>query len=540
MKTLLIGINSKYIHPAMGVFQIYANSTTPCEYKEFTIKDDLKSILDYINNKQFDLLGFSVYIWNTSFIQTIISYLTHVNTIVLGGPEASYGYSDFLRFPNVHYIIKDEGEEAFNLLIESLQTNKDLNNIPNLYYRKNNAFIFTFSKNANIKKIKYDYSLIKDFKNRVLYLEASRGCCFKCAYCLASLEKGIRYLDLNAVQNHILYALQKGARVIKFLDRSFNIKQEFMRSILKFIQEKDNYYTSYQFEIVGDQLDNQTIELIKTIRKGLIRFEIGIQSLNPKTTKAVNRTQNIDKLINNINTIRNNIVLHLDLIAGLPYEDKTSFINTFNKTFMIFADELQLGFLKELRGTQISITKDIHEYIFSSTPPYEVIENKYITSEELNEIRLVEAGLNKFYNSSNFPKTNSYLFNELNLNPYYTFLNLTKYIGIQKINKLQIADSTSKFYDFLSTIIEDKSYLLYLIKQDYLFKFKMRPKIFWAQQITRAKRGEMYAKYIKKYPHLTLDILYRYAHLEVFQNQSFIVIYKPAREILYLNIKEKA
>lgn len=534
MKTLLIGINSKYIHPAMGVFQIYTNSSSPCEYKEFTIKDDQNTILDYINSSDFDILGFSVYIWNIEFIQTIISNLNHINTIILGGPEASYRPNDFLKYDNVKYIIKDEGEEAFNKLINELSTSHNYDNVPNLYYRNNNNFIYTYSRNPNIKNIKYDYSLIKDFKNRVVYLEASRGCCFKCAYCLASLEKGIRYLDFEEVKQNILFVLDKGARVIKFLDRSFNIKQDLMRSIIKFIQENDNQYTTYQFEIVGDQLDQETICLLQTVRRGLIRFEIGIQSLNPKTTRAVNRRQNLDKLISNINEIKDNIILHVDLIAGLPYEDLSSFINTFNNTFSLFADEVQLGFLKELQGTSISLTKDIHEYKFMHNPPYEVIENKYISAEELDEIRLVEASLNKFYNSNNIPKTMEYLFKNLKLNPYNTFLNLTNFIGNESLNKLQYDEVTNKFYEYFIDIVPDKDYLLYLIKQDYLFKFNLKPKFFWNPSITREERSKIYNLFIDKYPTLTIDNLYRYAHLEKYNNQYFIITYKPNKQIYFL------
>lgn len=534
MKTLLIGINSKYIHPAMGVFQIYTNSNTPCSYKEFTIKDNIETILNFIKNETFDILGFSVYIWNINFIHAIISRLGHLDTIILGGPEASYRPEDFLKYKNVYYIIKDEGEEAFNHLITELNTSKNFNNVPNLYFKVDYKFQFTYSKNPNIKNIKYDYSLIKDFKNRVVYLEASRGCCFKCSYCLASLEKGIRYLDLELVLSNIKYALANGARVIKFLDRSFNIKQELMRKIIEFIIDNDNNYSSYQFEIVGDKLDKQTIDLLKTVRKGLIRFEIGIQSLNPKTTRAVNRRQNLDILIKNIKEIKDNIVLHLDLIAGLPYENLDSFKSTFNETFKLFADELQLGFLKELKGTFISLTKDIHEYNFSPNPPYEIIDNKYISQIDLEIIRFVEAALNKFYNSSNFKRTMDYLFNKLNLDPYDTFLLITKHIGINNLNKYQFDVITNLLYQALADIVDDKEYFLSLIKQDYLLKFCNRPKLFWKQTITREERNEVYKKFIQKYEFLSIEDLYRYAQLEKYNSKYFLITYKPTKKLLFL------
>lgn len=537
MKTLLIGINSKYIHPAMGVHQIYVNSKTDCSFREFTIKDNINNIINYINNQSFDILGFSVYIWNINIIKTIISHLSSDIKIILGGPEASYRPNDFLQFPNVLYIIKDEGEAAFNKLINNLDNNLSLDNVPNLYYRINNSFKFTFSQNPNIKSIKHDYSLIGDFKNRIVYLEASRGCCFKCAYCLASLEKSIRYFDFETVKEEILYVMNNGAKSIKFLDRSFNIKQEQMRNIIKFIQENDNNYSDFQFEIVGDMLDEETISLLKTVRKGLIRFEIGIQSMNRIVTRAVNRRQNIEILKENVLKIRDNIVLHLDLIAGLPYEDKESFIRTFNETFSLRPDELQLGFLKELQGTQISLTKDLHEYHFSNEPPYEVIFNKYISKEELDEIRLVEAGLEKFYNSSNFPRTISYLFDELKLNPYYTFLEIIKYIDIEILNKIQFDVLTKRLYESLINLNLnlDKEKLFSTIKQDYLLKTNIRPKIFWDTKITREERNEIYQSFNKKYPSLSLDLLYRYGHLEKYKNNYFLILYQPKKEIYFLN-----
>lgn len=534
MKTLIIGINSKYIHPAMGAFQIYTNSIHPIELKEFTIKDNKENIIEFINKQDFDILAFSVYIWNISFIHSIISELKHIKTIILGGPEASYRPNDFLKYPNVQYIIKDEGEEAFNKLISELKGNKDFSKVPNLYYKDGNQYKFTYPKKPNIKNIKYDYSLIKDFKNRVVYLEASRGCCFRCAYCLASLEKTIRYLDFDLVKEHILFALKNGARVIKFLDRSFNINVNYTEAIIKFLKEHNNNYTVYQFEVVGDLLDKKIIELLKTVRRGQIRFEIGIQSLNETVTRAVNRTQNLFKLIENINAIKDNIIIHLDLIAGLPYEDKASFINTFNKTFEIFPDELQLGFLKELQGTEISLTKDIHEYIFEPNPPYEVIENKYISSKELDEIRLVESGLNKFYNSGNYPRTINYLFKELKLDPYHTFLKIVNFIGKTNLNKLQFDEVTIRFYYSLIDLVPNPEYLFFIIKQDYLSKFNIRPKIFWMQTISRKERKIIYEKFISEYPNLNIDTLYRYGHLEKYNNTYFLIIYNAQKAIYIL------
>ena len=185
----------------------------------------------------------------------------------------------------------------------------------------------------------------------------------------------------------------------------------------------------------------------------------------------------------------------------------------------------------------ISITKDTHEYIFEPSPPYEVIENKYISKAELDEIRLVEESLNKFYNSNNFPKTMNYLFNTLKLNPYNTFLNLTKFINLDKINKLQFDEVTSKFYEYFIENVPNKDYLLYLIKQDYLFKFNLKPKFFWKSEISREERKYIYNMFVETYPQLSLDSLYRYAHLERYNNEYFIIIYKPKKELFYIENK---
>lgn len=537
MKTLLIGINSKYIHPAMGIYQIYANSKFSVSYCEFTVKDKIQSIIDFINKENYDLLGFSVYIWNTEIIEKIIGSLSEKYLIILGGPEASYRYQDFFTFNNVRYIIKGEGEEAFNKLIDMLVNNKSITTVPNLYYRTKTGFKYTFSKAPVINKIRHDLTLIKDFKNRYAYLESSRGCCFNCSYCLASLERTIRYFPIDKVIAEINYLLNQKTKTIKFLDRSFNINQNRMREILRYIIENDNQYTVYQFEIVGDYFEKETIALIKTIRKGLIRFEIGIQSTNPTVNKAINRQQNFEEIKKNIALIKNNIVIHVDLIAGLPYENHQSFIKTFNDTYLLDVEEIQLGFLKELKGTKISATKAAHEYLFNDKPPYQVIKNKYITGNELTELSDVEAVLNKYHNTGNFRRTLSYLFKEKQLNPYYTFLKISQYIAGTKINSYQHWQIAQILYLSLKKEIKEEQRLLFLIKQDYLLKDNIRPKIWWDPIISKKEKANLFLLFIDKYPELNLNILYRYSQLERYHNQYFLITYKPKKHY-FLNLKQ--
>lgn len=531
MKRVLVGINSKYIHPAFGAHQIKANCAYDIDLIEFTIKDDLNKIISILLN--YDFIAISTYIWNIETVKKIITNELLENKIItLGGPEASFQFDNLFKNKNVKYIIKGEGEESFNELLSYLEHNDSIDKVSNLYYiDKDNDIKYTFDRLPNIKTIKHDYSLVKDFNNKICYLESSRGCYFNCSYCLASLEKPVRFFPLEEVKSNLKFLLSKNAKIIKFLDRSFNVNQERMLEILKFINENDNGYTTFQFEIVGDMLSDKVIEYIQTMRKKFIRFEIGIQSTNEKTIQAILRHQNFEKLKNNIEQIKDHIVIHTDLICGLPYEDKETFKKSFNETFLLFTEELQLGFLKELKGTHISKNKDKYHYIFQNESPYEIISNDFISSKEINEVKLVEKSLDKFYNPGFFKKTFSYIFKEVKLDPYETFKNITLYIEkTNDFSKLQYDEITRLLYESIVLIAGEKENfckekLLFLIKQDYLMKNKIKPKIWWNTDITRKERSLIFDMFIKAYPSLTKDILYKYSRLEKYKNEYFLITY---------------
>ena len=525
MKTLLVSINSKYIHPGIGVHQLYTNSKHDCDFVEFTIKDDINKIISYINNYESDVLGFSVYIWNIEFIKKIIPNI-HNKVIFLGGPEASYNTK--LLSDKIKYIIKGEGEESFNELVDYLKGYISIDKVSNLYYFDNNdnTIKYTYNKLPDLNNIKHDLSLIKDYKNRICYLESSRGCYFNCSYCLASTEKPVRFFPLDEVKANILFLLKNNAKIIKFLDRSFNINKKYTLEILNFIKENDNGITTFQFEVVGDHFDPEVIDLINSLRPKMVRFEIGIQTTNPITTKAILRKQDFSLLRENINKIKDNIVIHTDLIAGLPYEDLSSFKKSFNETFLLFTEELQLGFLKELKGTHISLTKDIHNYIFEETSPFEVVSNKYITSVELQVIKYVELGVDRFYNRGEFPRLMKYLFETLKLDPFDTFYKTLKDMTKDgPLSKHQFPELTKLLYESLSSIVPNQDELLYIIKQDYLTKLKLKPKIFWDYNITKPERKIVYEYVSNKY-NVNINDLYNQAHVERYNNKYFIVDYK--------------
>ena len=532
MKTLLVGINSKYIHPSMGVFQLYSNSKYDTDYIEFTIKDDVNYIIDYLNNYNCEVIGLSVYIWNIETIKTIISRINQNNnkTIFLGGPEASFNLN-LLNSESIKYIIKGEGEESFNELIEYLMDKRPLNQVSNLFYKDSqNLVSYTFSKLPDLYHIKHDLSLIKDYENRICYLESSRGCYFNCSYCLASTEKPVRFFPLDEVKTNLLFLLEHNAKIIKFLDRSFNINKEYTKEILTFIRDRDNGYTTFQFEVVGDTLDKDIIKIINSLRPKMIRFEIGIQTTNPIVTKAIRRTQNFNKLRDNILKIKDNIVIHTDLIAGLPFETLESFKKSFNDTFLLFTEELQLGFLKELKGTFISETKNLYNYKFEETSPYEVIENKYINKSELEIIKFVEIGVDRFYNRGENKRLMDYLFNTLKLDPFDTFYEVIKEMTNNDLtnnvlSKYQVADLNLLLYNTLKSYVPDQELLMFIIKMDYLSRSKIKPKIFWVNKITREERKEIYSILSEK-EQIDINELYNYGYIDCLGKTYFIINYK--------------
>jgi integrase len=486
MKAYLVAINSKYIHPAMGVFSLVSNSNYPVIYDEFTIKDKKEKIINAILEKEYDVLGFSVYIWNATLIKEILIDLKNKGfnkPIFIGGPETYFKSELYLKEYNVSYSINNEGEESFNELMDYLSGIISIEEVSNLYYLKDNTLTFTYTKLPDINKIKTDLTLIKDFKNRIVYLESSRGCPFKCSYCMASLEDKVRFFPIEKVKTEIKFLLDNNCRVIKFLDRSFNVNKEYMLDILRFIKDNDNGITVFQFEIVGDLLSKDIIDYInQNIRKGMLRFEIGIQSLNDMTTKAVCRRQDFDKLKTNIQLLKDTVTLHLDLIAGLPYENLSSFKKSFNDSYLLMGEELQLGFLKELKGTKISNEKDDHDYDFDINPPYEIISNKYLNKEELDIIRKVERALEKYHNKGCYKNSMEYLFIKNNLDPFDTFLKLTNQSN-KELKYLNDDESFSYLFHTLKDGLNEKTIKDILIVLKMILKFGVKNNMLKYNQI---------------------------------------------------------
>lgn len=530
MKALLIGINTKYIHPAIALYQLRANTSYDVDILEFNIKNPIEmiknKIFSFLSRHNCQLIGFSCYLWNIENILILCSVIKQnfPTKIMLGGPEVAYDAKYFLsKYPFIDFVTKAEGEDSFHELLEYLDNKRNLENVCNLCYILNNQYHENLIKVCNLNKIKLATLMTKDLENQVIYLESSRGCPYHCSYCTASLDNHVRFFPLESILNILSQLMKKKAKTVKFLDRTFNANKTYMLSILDHIN-KNNICTTFQFEIVMDKLDDETINFVNNLNYKFIRFEVGIQTINDEINHHVNRTQNIYKIRDNIIKLQNadKVDIHVDLIAGLPGETKDSFKRSFNFTFLLKCKEVQLGFLKFLRGTKLLDEVDKYNYVYNDTPPYEIISNNTISKLELDEIRRVEKGLNCYYNSGRFKSTFNFLFNNEIITDYYDFF-LKLYKGLS--NKQLIDSFTHLDTYFYKNFPSYYDALHFNLIQDYLMINKVKPKKWWKESLSKKDKQKLYSQITKIIPSANLDILYTHSTIITFKNYIFLIIY---------------
>ncbi len=537
MKTLLVSINAKYIHTNNAVRLLKANSDFPIDIIDFTIKDNIETIISSITTQAYDVIGFSLYIWNINMFHEILEKFPTCNTkIVLGGPEVSYEYKSLLNNKKVSYIIKGEGELSFNQLLHSLSNKQSPKHIDGIAYKDGETIIDNPLKEVmDLSDLKAPYYFEEDIKhipNRIAYIESSRGCPYKCSYCLSSLEKKVRYFKVEYVIKAIDYLMAKGVKTIKFLDRTFNANRNTLRILDYIIKTKGN--TVFQFEITGDTLDPAIIDYLNEhAPKGLIRFEIGIQSTNQVTNLLVDRIQDNKALFHNIKQIQKGkiIDLHLDLIAGLPKEHKDSFINTFNEVFMLNAKELQLGFLKMLKGTKIRRESSKYNYVFHQHAPYEIISNDDLSAEDIREIKLVEEMLDIFHNKGHFGENMLDYINHYT-SPYQFFLDIGRHFITNNIpfKGYQIQD----LYETVISFINNEQ-VTYKLLKDYLQRSKIKPKVFWNSTITKETKHNLFNT-ISSSHNISKDELFKHTVCIESPFEYTVAYYKNLSATLY-NIK---
>ncbi|MDF2698702.1 MAG: Fe-S oxidoreductase [Haloplasmataceae bacterium] len=556
MKTLLVAINAKYIHTNLAVRYLYTycNKQFVIDFVEFSIKDQLENIIDSIINSNAKIIAFSCYIWNIEYIKDIITNLKLRDSeliIILGGPEVSYEPKYFLESFPVNYIISGEGEYPFYLLLSYLHKQVEITEVPQLHYREGNFIVTNQDEYVmDLDDLPSPYRLERDnehLSHRIQYVESSRGCPFQCSYCLASLEKNVRFFDIEKVKDEIRYLMNHGAKVFKFLDRTFNIRKTYAIDMFNFIIKEHHENCVFQFEITSDLLDEEVIHYLnQNAPKGLIRFEIGVQSTNENTNKLILRKQNFQKLSRNVLLIQagNKIDLHLDLIAGLPKEDYLSFINTFNEVITLRPQELQLGFLKMLRGTKIRIEAEIYNYTFQEHAPYEMIKNDVISEDDIKNIHIAEDMLEKYYNSHRFDQTIKYILDHIYQTNNYQFfeeLGLNWYEQYSPI-KYQYHDLCTRLLDFMKTK-NTINQLTSLVIYDYLKTQKTKPKIWFETNMDKNERNQVFKYLTENKQEFNYDLLYRYAfvhkltiHPKTYQEGHYYLVklFSPHNNNIYI------
>ena len=421
MKILLVACNAKYIHSNLAVYDLQAYASDYADHivlKEYTINQQKDDIMRDIYLEHPDVVCVSCYIWNLSFVKELMADLIKIlpgADFWAGGPEVSYDAEKFLT-ENSEFkgVMVGEGEETFKELAGYYveKNPQNLKDMTGICYRDGDQIIHNgWRQIMDLSSIPFIYKDLSEFKNRIIYYESSRGCPFSCSYCLSSIDKKLRFRDTETVKKELQFFIDNKVPQVKFVDRTFNCKHDHAMAIWKYINEHDNGVTNFHFEISADLLREEELQEMSTMRPGLIQLEIGVQSTNPDTIKAIHRTMNFEKLKGIVDRIHSfgNIHQHLDLIAGLPYEDYDSFRHSFNDVYALKPQQLQLGFLKVLKGSHMMEMCREYGIVYKTQEPYEVLSTKWLDYDHVLKLKTVENMVEVYYNSGQFQNTLEYL-----------------------------------------------------------------------------------------------------------------------------------
>ena len=484
MKVLLTALNSQYVHSNLAVRYLKAfTKDMPYESKirEFTINEREEIILKEIMMEKPDVVAFSVYIWNVSMVCDLSYLIKQINPnieIIYGGPEVSYDSREYLKNENCDYVIEGEGEETYRDFILYKLGKMNIKDINGLHYISDGKVISNPKRALmNMEDIVFPYEENEDLNNKIVYYESSRGCPFNCKYCLSSTIHGVRFLNIERVKKELQYFIDKKVKLVKFVDRTFNCNHKHTMAIWKYLIESDTE-TKFHFEISADILKESEIELLKKAPKGRFQFEVGVQTTNNEVLRKINRHVNFEDIEQKVTELESvkNIAQHLDLIAGLPDEDINSFINSFNDVHKIRHDEIQLGFLKLLKGSSMRDEADKYGMKFNRNPPYEILTTSKISYFELQRLKKVEAIVDKYYNSKKFNNILEFFYLKFNT-PFEFYDSLGDFFEKKNYFNRNIGNSEyyKVFLDFNMEILKgDEDYLVDIIKYDYLCFNKKR------------------------------------------------------------------
>ena len=541
MKLLLTAINAKYIHSSLAIRYLNKNCqdlACSIEMLEVSINNHLLEIANQIFDARPDVLGLSCYIWNIELVKQLLPLVHKLLPeckIICGGPEVSYETKEFMQeFSMVDYVVRGESEEAFHELMQALiedKSNEEINikgvakrNLDNIIDEN----VAVTVADLDTIKFPYDDEDIEALKDKIIYYESSRGCPYSCKYCLSCATRGVRYRSLDKVFAELNYFIRHNVRQVKFVDRTFNADKKHYLPILEFIAKQD-CRTNFHFEIVAHHIDDEIKEVLKTMPKGRVQFEIGIQSTNIKTLGKISRANPWEEMTNNIKSIMayGNIHLHVDLIIGLPYEDINSFAKSFNDVYLLQADMLQVGFLKLLKGAAMNDLIEEHDYVYMPQAPYQVISNKYMDYATMRKLQIFVDVVELYYNAGRFRYTITNLIAKYQQDAYTFFFDLATY---WQENKLHLAPHAPKnlyvfLYDFIAKNekVTDKEYVYNVLKFDALLsdKGKIKPEMLPWQEIEKQATDEFYMSeqalnYIKDYKFKSWRDLKKKFFIEVF------------------------
>lgn len=492
-RVMLTTLNAKYVHSSLALRYLRAAIEQQCDVvmREFTIHDPVEHVLAKIYAVKPDLLGISCYIWNITETLRLIPLVKKVlpeTKIVLGGPEVSYDSVEFMELhKGIDVIVRGEGEVTLQRLLQSLACESSFSAIEGIVFRTKDGIVDTGAarKVTSLDDLPTPYAKdsLHELDQRIVYFEASRGCPFSCQFCLSSIESGVRYFSLERVKDDLTRLVEYGVRQIKFVDRTFNLRKDYALEIFSHVLSLSGE-TTFHFEITGDILKSEVVSwLIDHAPPGKFRFEIGVQSTSDETNAIIKRRQDFVKLSETVSRIRDSgvILQHLDLIAGLPEEDYNRFAQTFNEVYALRPDELQLGFLKLLRGTGLRNRANQYGYVYMDTAPYEMLANAVMPYGDVVRLKRLEDILEKYYNSGRFPRSIPYLSNKCFATPfdfYQRFGDFWSLRGYERIGH-QMHDLYIRLEEFLreENVVNATAYAL--MRADYLMREKIRPKRLW-------------------------------------------------------------
>ena len=557
MKIVLTAINAKYIHANLAVCSLRAFSDEykeQIQIKEYTINQYTEDILADLYKEKADMVAFSCYIWNMGMVEELTELLHQIRPdmpIWFGGPEVSYDAAECLeRNPGVTGVLRGEGEETFHELMQYyIDGSGKLQDIRGIVYRENGQLVDNgWREVMDLNKVPFVYEDMNDFKNKIIYYETSRGCPFSCSYCLSSVDKKVRLRDMALVEKELQFFIDHEVPQVKFVDRTFNCNKKHAMAIWRYIKAHDNGITNFHFEIGADLLDDEELAILSDMRPGLVQLEIGVQSTNDATIQEVSRTMRLDRLAKAVHTVNggHNIHQHLDLIAGLPYEDYDRFRQSFNDVYQMEPEQLQLGFLKVLKGSRMYDMAETYGIVYRKKAPYEVLKTNWMSYDDILKLKGVEEMVEVYYNSHQFEQSVTYLMHFYKA-PFDFFEDLAAFYeqcGFDKVqhgrmqrydillqfaekrhfgkvvNDMAAADKKKDIQEVHGDAIEIlKAIMLYdLYARENL---KSRPE--WAQEILYRplcedfyRNREMTERYLPSYAGCTARQMKRMTHMEGF------------------------